>query len=139
MRNPETGSLVVKSVLFQGIVPIIFLIFIITGICFGKTTGAIKNSSDIPVMMTKTMKNMAPLIVSTFIISQFIAIFNWTNLGVLLAAGGAQLLDKTGFAGLPLFICFILLTCFINLFVTSGSAKWSILAPIFVPMLGILK
>lgn len=119
--------------------PIIFLIFIITGICFGKTTGAIKNSSDIPVMMTKTMKNMAPLIVSTFIISQFIAIFNWTNLGVLLAAGGAQLLDKTGFAGLPLFICFILLTCFINLFVTSGSAKWSILAPIFVPMLGILK
>ena len=82
---------------------------------------------------------MAPLIVSTFIISQFIAIFNWTNLGVLLAAGGAQLLDKTGFVGLPLFICFILLTWFINLFVTSGSAKWSILAPIFVPMLGILK
>lgn len=53
LRNPETGSLAVKSVLFQRIVPIIFLIFIITGICFGKTTGAIKNSSDIPVMMKK--------------------------------------------------------------------------------------
>ena len=33
-----------------------------------------------------------------------------------------------------LFIMFILLSAFINLFIGSGSAKWALLAPIFIPM-----
>lgn len=138
LRNPDTGSLIVNSVLFKGIVPLIFIFFLATAIPFGVSIGKIKNSGDVPRYMSKAIKGMSSFLVSTFIIAQFIALFNWTNLGVLLAVNGAHLLESTGFVGIPLFVSFILLTAFINLFIGSGSAKWGILAPIFVPMLGLL-
>ena len=89
--------------------------------------------------MTEAIMDMAPFIVLAFIIGQFIAYFNWTNLGLILAVSGANLLEATGFTGVPLFIGFILLCAFVNLFIGSGSAKWAILAPIFVPMLALLN
>lgn len=82
---------------------------------------------------------MVPFIVLAFIIGQFIAYFNWSNLGLILAISGANLLKATGFTGIPLFIGFVLLCAFVNLFIGSGSAKWAILAPIFVPMLALLN
>lgn len=52
----------------------------------------------------------------------------------MLSVSGANFLRKIGFVGLPLIICFILLTAFINLFIAVDSAKWAMMAPIFVPM-----
>jgi len=81
---------------------------------------------------------MAPFIVLAFIIGQFIAYFNWSNLGYILAVNGADALKAAGFTGIPLFVSFILFTTFVNLFIGSGSAKWALLAPIFVPMFYLL-
>jgi aminobenzoyl-glutamate transport protein len=44
------------------------------------------------------------------------------------------MLQDLGFAGIPLFIAFIVMTMFLNLFIGSGSAKWALMAPVFVPM-----
>ena len=45
------------------------------------------------------------------------------------------MLKAIGLQGIPLVILFILVVAFINIFMGSASAKWAILAPVFVPML----
>ena len=91
-----------------------------------------------PKLMTKAINTMSSFIVLAFIIGQFISYFNWTNLGQVIAIGGSNILRNLGFMGIPLFIAYILLCAFVNLFIGSGSAKWAILAPIFVPMFFLL-
>lgn len=133
LRNPITGSLL-NSPLLNSIVPLILIFFLLVGITYGVITKKILSSADIPKYMTIAMKNMGGYIVLVFVIGQFISYFNWSNLGYILAVKGANLLKNFNLDGIPLFISFILLASFINLFIGSGSAKWSLLAPIFVPM-----
>lgn len=123
-----------NSPLLDAIVPLLFLMFLIAGSVYGKHVGKIKVAGDIPKYMTIAMKDMSSYIVLVFIIGQFIALFNWSNLGYILAVNGANTLRAMNLSGIPLFVMFILLSTFINLFIGSGSAKWALLAPIFIPM-----
>lgn len=138
LRNAETGSLLNKSPLLAGIIPLILILFLVASIPYGVVVGKIKNSADVPLFMNSAVRSLVPFIVLAWIMGQFIAYFNWTNLGLLIAVSGANLLESAGFIGIPLFVGFILITAFINLFIGSGSAKWAILAPIFVPMFFLL-
>ena len=133
LRNAKTGSLM-NSPLLDAIVPMLFLMFLIAGTVYGKHVGKIKVAGDIPKYMTIAIKDMSSYIVLVFIIGQFIALFNWSNLGYILAVNGANMLRAMNLSGTPLFVMFILLSTFINLFIGSGSAKWALLAPIFIPM-----
>lgn len=137
LRNAETGGLI-PSPFLNGIIPILMLFFITIGAAYGKTVGTIKTAGDIPKLMAEAVKTMSGYIVLVFIIGQFVAYFNWTNIGVIIAVKGAEFLQTVGFTGLPLIIGMILLSTIVNIFIGSGSAKWSILAPIFVPMLMLL-
>ncbi len=134
LRNPETGSLVNGSTLIKSIAPLLIIWFVCVGIVYGKTVGTIKTVSDVPSFMAKSIGTMSSYIVLVFIIGQFIAYFNWSNIGYVLAVSGADLLEVMNLKGIPLFIMFILLCSFVNLFIGSGSAKWTLLAPIFIPM-----
>lgn len=138
LRNADTGSLIEGSPLLAGIIPLLLILFLATSIPYGVSIGKIKSSGDVPKYMTLAIKDMSPFIVLAFIIGQFLAYFNWSNLGLILAISGANLLQSTGFTGIPLFVGFILLSAFVNLFIGSGSAKWALLAPIFVPMFYLL-
>uniref|UniRef100_UPI002619E703 AbgT family transporter n=1 Tax=uncultured Cetobacterium sp. TaxID=527638 RepID=UPI002619E703 len=133
LRNPTTGSLL-NSPLLNAIIPLLLILFLIAGITYGKSVGKIKDMSDIPKYMTLGIKDMSSYIVLVFMIGQFIAYFNWSKLGFVLAVEGADLLKNLNLRGIPLFVMFILLSAFINLFIGSGSAKWALLAPIFIPM-----
>ena len=86
-------------------------------------------------MMGKAMSSMGGYLALAFAASQFIAYFGYSNLGTILAVKGAEGLKSVGFTGLPLMLAFIVLTGFINLFMGSASAKWAIMAPVFIPML----
>lgn len=119
----------------SGLVPTIMLFFLIPGIVFGIFSGSIKNDKDVVHGMSKSMASMGGYLVLAFAAAQFIAYFNFTNLGIILAVSGANFLETIGFTGLPLVIGFIFVAGFINLFVGSASAKWAIMAPIFVPMM----
>ena len=138
LRNPETGSITTGSPFMSGLIPIILLLLLVTTIPYGIKVGKIKSSGDVPKYMTKAISTMSSFIVLAFIIGQFIAYFNWTNLGLVLAISGSNFLTSLGFTGVGLFVGYILLCTFINLFIGSGSAKWAILAPIFVPMMNLL-
>jgi aminobenzoyl-glutamate transport protein len=85
-------------------------------------------------MMSESMSSMGPYIVLSFICAQFVAFFSWSNIGLVVAIKGAALLKTIGLTGFPLLFSFIIVTAFLNLFMGSASAKWAIMAPVFVPM-----
>ena len=134
LRNPETGSLMVKSAFLDGLVPIIALAFFIPGLAYGIVAKTIKNDDDAVKYVTKAMSTMGSLLALIFVSAQFVAYFSKTNLGIVLAVKGADFLEGMGIKGIPLLIGFILVSAFINLFMGSASAKWAIMAPVFVPM-----
>ncbi|MEE1199765.1 MAG: AbgT family transporter [Christensenellales bacterium] len=132
----ENGSLFGKptSPFLEGIVLLIALLFFIAGVVYGKCTGAFKSSTDIVNALTKAMSGMGSFLVLAFIIAQFINYFNYTNLGTILALAGTNFLQSANIGLIPLMVLFVLFTAFMNLFMTSASAKWNILSPVFVPM-----
>lgn len=132
LRSDE--GTIIPSPFLDGIIPIILFFFIIIGVAFGVTVGKIKTSKDIAAHMTESIKDMSSYIVLVFAIAQFTAFFNWSNLGTWLAVNGAEFLQSVNFTGLPLIIGYIIFTALLNFLITSGSAKWAIEAPIFIPM-----
>lgn len=134
-RAPDGRLGVGAAPLMQSIVPLIFLIFLIPGVVYGYATGSVKQTRDIVQGMSKSMSTMGYYIVMAFFAAQFIAAFNQSNLGALLALEGASALKAAAVPTGIVLVGIILLTAFINLFVGSASAKWALLAPIFVPML----
>ncbi len=137
LRDPETFTLI-PSPFFSGIVPIITLFFLVPGIVYGVVAGTIKSDRDLARAMSDAMSSMGYYIVLAFFAAQFVAYFGWSNLGLILAIKGAGFLESTGFTGIPLVVAFVLVSGFINLFIGSASAKWNIMAPVFVPMLMLL-
>ena len=135
-RDPATGSLNSFSApIMQSIVPLIFLLFLIPGVVYGYVSGAFKSSKDMVDAMTKAMEGMAYYVVMAFFASLFIHAFGTSNLGALLAVKGAAGLQSLALPGGVTVVGIIFLTAFVNLFVGSASAKWALLAPIFVPVL----
>ncbi len=120
---------------YDSIVPIMFLIFLVGGIVYGLVSKTIKSDKDVSDMTSKSMSTMGLYIVIAFVAAQFVAYFNWSNLGSILAVKGSEGLTAIGFTGIPLLIGFILVSSLVNLIMGSASAKWALLAPIFVPML----
>jgi aminobenzoyl-glutamate transport protein len=127
----ETGEL---KPFFNSIVPLIMIYFMVAGILFGVQAKTIRSDRDVNKMLTESMSALAPYIVLAFISAQFVAFFSWSNIGIIVAIKGATVLKSIGLTGLPLFFCFITVTAFLNLFMGSASAKWAIMAPVFVPM-----
>ena len=80
------------------------------------------------------MKSLSGYLVLAFFAAQFVNYFGETNLGILLSVKGARFLENIGFTGIPLIVSFVLVSAFLNFFMGSASAKWVIMAPIFVPM-----
>ena len=137
LRNPETGGLL-RSPFLSGIVAFIFLGGTLVGVAYGVATGAFRNDADVMNGMGKTISTLGTYLVLVFFAAQFVAYFNWTNLGLIMAVKGAETLRSSGLGGIPLMLSFVLLSSFINLFMGSASAKWAIMAPVFVPMFMLL-
>lgn len=137
LRDPQTGGFL-NSPFLSGIVAIIFLMFFLPGVAYGIATRSIRNDADVINAMGKTISTLGVYIVLVFFAAQFVAFFTWTNLGVIFAIKGAEFLKSIGFTGIPLILAFIVVSATLNLFMGSASAKWAIMAPVFVPMFMLL-
>ncbi|GAB5503024.1 AbgT family transporter [Pyruvatibacter sp.] len=124
--------------LMRSLVSLMFIAFLVAGIAYGVTTRVIASDKDVVRMMADAMSDLGVYIVLAFIAAHFIAMFSWSNLGIISAVVGADTLRSIGFEGSPLLVSLILLAATINILVGSASAKWAFLAPIFVPMLMLL-
>ena len=124
--------------LYRSLVAGFFLLFLLAGWAYGRATGAIKNHRDLVHMMAESMKDMGYYLVLAFAAAHFVAMFGWSNLGLISAVHGADAIQSTGLP-LPLVLgLMVLFAALLNLFVGSASAKWALLAPILVPMLMLL-
>ena len=132
------GGAFIGSPFLKGLIPILFILFYGAAVAYGIGAGTMNSTAAITKAMNKQMAGMASFISFTFFAGQFQSLFNWTKLGTMLAIVGADALESFGLVGIPMFVLFILLTTCINMFMSSGSAKWAILAPIFVPMFMLL-
>jgi aminobenzoyl-glutamate transport protein len=138
---PETGALrspdggVLTSPFIQGIVTVIAVYAALAGILFGKISGHYRRTGEFVQGMEQHMATMAGYLVLMFFAAQFVSYFAWSNLGSILAVEGAELLKGLDLHAGLLLVIFILMAGGINLFIGSSSAKWTLIAPIFVPML----
>ncbi len=141
LRDPNPDLTFFESItsfgapLMRSIVPLIFILFLIPGVVYGYVAGTIETHKDIIAGMTKAMESMGYYIVMAFFAAQFIAAFSSSNIGILVAVNGAEFLQALNLPAQLTIVGIIALTMFVNLFVGSASAKWLIIAPIFVPML----
>lgn len=133
LRDPETGRFL-SSPFMAGIVPIMLFFFLLPALAYGIVTRNIKSDKGVAEKMFKSVADMASFIVLAFVAAQMIAYFGWSNIGPILAIKGAELLQAMDFTGLPMIIGFIVICASINMLIVSASAKWALLAPIFVPM-----
>ena len=122
----------------NSLVPIMMLFFLVPALFYGFAAKVLTSSKDVADHLSKSMAGMGTYIVIAFVAAQMITFFSWRNLGPIVAIKGAEFLQAIGLTGLPLLIGFIIVAALINLLVDSSSAKWPILAPVFVPMFMLL-
>lgn len=130
------GSLSEKdAILMKGLVAFLFLFFAIPGLIFGIFSKKFTSLIQAVNAMSDALKPLIGFMVFCFICGQFLYVFNESNISKLLAVSGAELLKSLALpSGITIF-GIIVFTGFLNLFVTSATSKWAVLAPIFVPML----
>lgn len=131
-RGPDGGLL--TSPLIKGVIAVIFFMAGLTGLAYGVGAGVYKSDSDVMRGMGDSMKTLGMYFVLVFFAAQFVAYFKWSNLGIIFAIKGAAFLQTIDIGLIPLTIAFIILSASINMVMGSASAKWAIMAPIFVPM-----
>lgn len=119
----------------QAIVPIILVAFLVPGLAYGIATGSVRSASDVTKAIIHAMGQMAPVIAMAFFAAQFIACFQYSQLDRMLAFAGGDALVSLGLPPMALLVGIILLTMTVNLLMSSMSAKWTMLAPILVPMM----
>ncbi len=134
LRNPVTHS-VLGSPFIQGIVTVIAVYAAVAGIIFGKVSGNYRRSSEFVEGMEQHMGTMAGYLVLMFFATQFVNYFAWSNLGSIIAIKGAAVLTAWDLSAGVLLVAFIVMAACINVFIGSSSAKWALIAPVFVPML----
>jgi aminobenzoyl-glutamate transport protein len=135
LRNPDTGALIGISPFMNGLIALIMVLFLTTGAAYGIGAGSMKNLTDIIKAIEKALSGLGGLIFLFLIISQFVAYFNYSNMGTILAVKMADVLRDSNIGPLWLLIGFIVVVAIVDLLITGAIAKWAIFAPIFVPLL----
>ena len=137
--DPKNPSFL-ASYFIRGLIFFIFFYGLVAGIAYGIGAGTIRNDHDVVDGMSASLATMGSYIVMAFFASQFLAYFTWTNLGTVLAVKGAGVLQGFDLQDSPiiLLVSLVFFTSAVDLLIGSASAKWTLLAPIFVPMFMLL-
>ncbi|MBG6095188.1 AbgT family transporter [Nocardioides luteus] len=130
----ESGTLS-ESIILLNMAVVVSLLFATMGFVYGRKTGSIASLGDLPGLMAEGVRLIAPIVVLFFSISQFLAYFSWTGIGSVVAVDGAALLERLDAPTLVILAILVVVVSAVNLMVTSGSAMWSLIAPVVVPML----
>ncbi len=134
LRGPDGGV----GPLYDALVLLLTFAFFAPGLAYGVVAGTIGSDRDVARMASESMATMGGYIVLAFAAAQFVAWFGWSNLGLIVADRGADALKEAGLVGAPLLLAFMAIAIVLDLLVASASAKWAVLAPVFVPMLMLL-
>lgn len=128
------GESILKSPLIKGVIAFLFIFSAAAGIAYGIGSGKFRSDNDVVDGMGTAIKTLAAYIVLVFFAAQFVAYFKWSHLGEIMAINGAIFLKSINIGTIPLLFLFILLAGTINMAMGSASAKWAIMAPVFIPL-----
>jgi len=123
---------------YGALIAAFFLLFLACGWAYGAAAGTIRSHRDVVKMMGDGMRDLAPYVVIVFFAAHFVAVFAWSNLGPVMAIKGAGLLQQLALPVPLLLIVLLLMSSVFDLLIGSASAKWSVMAPIAVPLLMLL-
>jgi aminobenzoyl-glutamate transport protein len=123
---------------FGAMVPLFAVLFAACGIAYGRATGVIRSSGDVIDMMQEGVRSLSSYIAFMFFAAHFVAMFNWSRLGPILAIDGAHLVETLGLPAPLLLVSVQMMSSLLDLFIGSASAKWSAMAPVVVPMFMLL-
>ncbi|MBX3413298.1 MAG: AbgT family transporter [Pirellulales bacterium] len=135
LRNPDTGELIGNSPFMNGLIALIMVLFLVTGAAYGFGARTMSNITDIIKAMEKAMSGLGGLILLFLVLAQFVAYFNYTNMGTILALKLSDVLKEANIGPFWLLISLIFVVALLDLLITGAIAKWAIFAPIFVPLL----
>lgn len=135
LRDPETGGLIGNTPFMSGLIAAITLLFLAGGLGYGLGAGTLKGLGDVIKAMEKAVSNLGSLLFLLFIIAQFIAYFNYSNMATLLAVSLADILKTANIGPFWLLLGFIVVVAILDLLITGAIAKWALFAPIFIPLL----
>ena len=134
LRNPETGSLVNDAPLMDSLIVIITLIFLAAGIGYGRGARTLTSSTAVINAITKTWASLAGLLFMLFLIAQFIAYFNYSNMPTVLSVAMADVLEQANIGPVWLLIGFIVVIAILDIIIPGLLPKWAIFAPVFIPL-----
>jgi aminobenzoyl-glutamate transport protein len=134
LRNPQTGAILGDSPFMAGLIFFIMAGFLVTGLAYGLGAKTVRTSGDAIDMITKTLADLGPLLFLFFVISQFVAYYNYTNMGTILAVRLAGALKDANLNSATLLLAFIVIGVLLSLPVPNILPKWAIVAPVFVPL-----
>ncbi len=134
LRHPETGDIIGSTPFMESLIFNIMLVFLVPAICFGIGTSKITSSANVVEPIVSVFSSLSRMIFLLLIVSQFIAYFNYSNLGTALAVNLAEVLRNLNMGTLPLLLMFIFIVGTIDFVLVGVIPKFAILAPIFVPL-----
>jgi aminobenzoyl-glutamate transport protein len=134
LRNPETGSLINDAPLMESLIVIITLIFLMAGVGYGRGAKTISSSTDVINAITKTWASLAGLLFMLFLIAQFIAYFNYSNMPTVVSVAMADVLERADIGAVWLLIGFVLVIALLDIIIPGLLPKWAIFAPVFIPL-----
>lgn len=134
MRGPS-GSLIMNAPLMASLENLLFLFFLIPGFVYARKTGQISNMKDFANLLAEGLKSLLPFIVLAIVIGQFIAFFEVSNLGQVVAIKGGQALLSLSLSPQVTLIILFLMYSVLDIIIISGSTKFLLFAPIVIPMM----
>lgn len=134
LRNPETSTIIGDSPFMSSLVFLLMLTFLVVGLAYGLGAQTMKNADDVIDAITRTLADLAGLLFLFFVISQFVAYFNYSNMGTVLAVKLADLLKEASLSNYTLLLAFLAIGVLMSIPVPNILPKWAILAPVFVPL-----
>ena len=135
LRDAAPGTLIGNTPFMNGLIAFIASTFFVAGFSYGIGAGTMKKGVDAIKAMEKSVSTLGSLIFLLFIIAQFIAFFNYSNMATILAVSLSNALTGASIGPLPLLLGFIVVVILLDFLITGAIAKWAIFAPIFVPLL----
>jgi aminobenzoyl-glutamate transport protein len=134
LRNQETGGIMAGSPFMSGLIILISLLFLVVGYAYGRGAGTIANVTAAIGLVVKTWSNLAGMIFLLFVIANFIAFFNYTNLATVLAVNLAYSLQSVPIGATGYIVIFVIVVALIDIILAGALGKWAILAPVFIPL-----
>jgi aminobenzoyl-glutamate transport protein len=134
LRHPETGEIMSGSPFMSGLIVLISLLFLTIGYAYGRGAGTIASVTDAINRIVKTFSGLAGLVFLLLVISQFIAVFNFTNMATVLAANLAEFLEDMPINAVGYIVLFVMTVFIVDLIISGAVAKWAIFAPVFIPL-----